>query len=231
MKILLATYWGVPGNGDCHTYIDLLKNGFTARGHQVDVLSHDPFWQNVYVNSDLNHSISIMKIRDVLAREILVYHDVHYKEIENWIVWQDIARYTFELAAAYLVDVKEYDVIHTQDIFSTRIFSRIMPASKPLISTIHGLYFEAAMKMGHIMGEDTPRWKYHRMWEHYGATSADLTIVPQWLKEEYSQKFGVPEKQMVTDPYVLNESVVNETLSIYHRFIDMEGMKDGGNGK
>jgi hypothetical protein len=151
-----------------------------------------------------------------------MYHEAHYQEIENWIIWQDIARYTFELAAAYLVDVKEYDVIHTQDIFSTRILSRIMPASKPLVATIHGLYFESAMKMGHIPKEDTPRWKYHRMWEYYGATSANLTIVPQWLKQEYSGKFGVPEEQMITDPYVLDESVGNQTLPVYQQLLKQQ---------
>lgn len=215
MKILLATYWGVPNEGDAHTYIDILKNGLEAEGHQVDLLSHDQWWQNVYVNCDKENSIQVTKIRDPLSREILVYYDVHYKEVDNWLVWQDIHRHTFELAAAYLVDITQYDIIHTMDIFSTRAFSRIKPPDIPLLATIHGLNIENALKRGEIFGRDSVRWKYYSTLETYGAKSADLTIVPQWLKEEYVEKYNVPEDRLITSPYSLDQDAVNKALEIY----------------
>jgi glycosyltransferase involved in cell wall biosynthesis len=216
MKILLATYWGVPNEGNAHTYMDLLKIGLESQGHRVDVVSHDTLSQNIYKNRDQDQSIPKSTIRDAISREILIYYETHYEEVENWIVWRDIERYTFELAVAYLTDVRQYDVIHTQDIISTRALSRIMPAHIPLVATIHGSLPEEMRKQG-IMKEGAHPTKYLSIEEFFGIVSADKTIVPQRLMWEYQSRFRIKGDQMLTEPYLLDDAnhIASNTLNVY----------------
>lgn len=217
MNILLATYWGVPNRGTAHRYIDALKSGLESQGHRVDVLSHDPSMIKLYVNEDPGRTIRKSKIRDAVSREVQIYYDTHYEEVDSWIQWRGIERYTFELAAAYLVDVREYDAVHTQDIVSTRAMSRIMPAGKPLIATIHGLLSEEMMDQGLLEETDSPRTRYLAIEEIFGVMSADMTIVPEWLKKEYRSRFLIPGRQLTTEPYVLDDEewLALETIKLY----------------
>ncbi|WP_019532867.1 glycosyltransferase [Paenibacillus ginsengihumi] len=217
MNILLATYWGVPNRGAAHRYIDVLKSGLESQGHRVDVLSHDPSMIKLYVNEDPGRTIRKSKIRDAVSREVQIYYDTHYEEVESWIQWRDIERYTFELAAAYLVDVREYDAVHTQDIVSTRAMSRIMPAGKPLIATIHGLLSEEMQDQGLLEETDSPRTRYLAIEEIFGVMSADVAIVPKWLKKEYRSRFRIPGRQLTTEPYILDdeERLALETIKLY----------------
>ncbi|MCL6568220.1 MAG: glycosyltransferase, partial [Meiothermus silvanus] len=102
--------------------------------------------------------------------------------------------YCFEVAAA-LFDLNQYDVIHTQDIVSTRALSRVKPAGTALVATIHGLLAKEHIFSGDIKSQDSLAWKYVSDEEYYGCVSADATIVPtDWLRREMAQ-FGVqPER-------------------------------------
>ena len=48
-------------------------------------------------------------------------------------------RYEYELSALSF-DLTSYDVIHTQDVVSTRAFARIKPKNVPLVATVHGCF-------------------------------------------------------------------------------------------
>ncbi|WP_199623741.1 glycosyltransferase family 4 protein [Paenibacillus alkalitolerans] len=218
MKILLATFWGVPAKGSAHTYIDLLRKGLAAAGHQVDLLSHDAWMNNILLNGNLAHSIYKAKIRDTITKELLLYFQRHYQtEVEDWMFFRELERSTYELSAAYVTDLNQYDIVHTQDIVSTRALSRILPAGKPLVATIHGLLVEEMRKQGQIFGKDSARWHYVAAEEHYALMSANVAVAPQWLKDEYQNNFQIPQGKILSEPYELNNQkvAVQRILKVY----------------
>ncbi|WP_274362423.1 glycosyltransferase family 4 protein [Paenibacillus thermotolerans] len=217
MKILLASSRAAPEE-DEHSYIQALKKGLESLGHQVDELIFDAFSNHYRLQSDNPRSIPRAKLRDPISRELLMYYDMHYKEIEKWIVSREIDRYTFELAAAYLIeDLRAYDVIHCQDAVASRALARLTPADLPFVTSIHGSLVQELADSGNIPEGDILRRKFVLTEEFYGIMSSDIAIVPERLKQEYVTIRGIPERQLATEPYIIadNDRLLSETLNVY----------------
>ncbi|WP_199621671.1 glycosyltransferase family 4 protein [Paenibacillus alkalitolerans] len=211
MKILLATYWYLPHVGGVHSYLQLLKQRLEARGHQVDILGHHPDNNHVYLLTG-NRMIEKAPILYPLHDMLMDYFNEEHPELDDWTRYRYIERQVYEMASA-LIGINQYDIIHTQDVISTRAFARIAPATAARVATIHGLLFDEFMTTGEIDRHESLRWKYCFVEEYLGASSAHTTIVPtEWLRREYVNRFFVPEEQFAVIPYGLDiERIAQQT--------------------
>lgn len=211
MKILMATYWYLPHVGGVHTYLQMLKKGLEAHGHQVDILAHHPQMNDVYLMEG-DRRILKKPILYPVYDMMMDYYNRELPDLDDWARFRDIERYVFEMASL-LIGLDGYDLIHTHDVISTRALSRVKPANAPHVATIHGLLMEEFFVTGEILQEGTMRWKYSFIEEHLGASSADATILPsEWLRREYLNRFQVPADKMTVIPYGLDvEQIVLQT--------------------
>lgn len=199
MKILLCTYWYLPHVGGVDVYVRLLKEELERLGHHVDVLAHHPDMAHYYLAGG-DKQIDKWRIKRVVYDKVFQFYQRYLAQVEPWIRYRDIERYCFEVAAA-MFGLEQYDLIHTQDIVSTRALSRVKPSSVPLVATIHGLLAKEHLIAGDIVRQESLGWKYVSDEEFYGCTSADVTIVPtQWLRAEM-EKFAVPPESLRVIPY------------------------------
>lgn len=201
MRILFATYWYLPHVGGVNTYVNVLRKELIKAGHEVDVFAHHPDMEKLYIVNSGKY-LEKAKIKKIVFDKVFEYYEKKQAYVEPWVRWREIERYTFELAAASF-DLQQYDLIHTQDIVSTRALSRVKPQNVPLVSTIHGLLATEHIIAGDITSKQSISWKYVSAEEYFGASSADRTIVStEWLKHKLGQKhFGVNKRELITVPY------------------------------
>lgn len=200
-RILLTTYWYLPHVGGVDVYVRLLKQELERKGHHVDVLAHHPDMAHYYL-VDGGKKVNKWQIKSVVYEKVFQYFQRYLSHVDPWVRYREIERYCFELAAC-LFDLEQYDIIHTQDIISTRALSRVKPASTALVATIHGLLAKEHMFSGDIKSKNSLAWKYVADEEYYGCVSADATIVPtEWLVREM-QQFEVPLHVFDIIPYGL----------------------------
>lgn len=222
MKILLATYWYLPHVGGVNEYVNLLKKELELLGHEVDVLAQHPDMVDYYlVNGDKKENK--MKIKAIVYEKVNQFYQRFLPHVEPWVRWRDIERYTMELCSV-LFDLEQYDLIHTQDIISTRALWRVKPKHVPLISTIHGLLANEHVIAEDIPGKDSVQWVYVSDEEFYGATSSNRTIVPTtWLHNELANNFNVPSKHLSVIPYGMD---IDSFLKRYRQPNEFENMKN-----
>ena len=123
-----------------------------------------------------------------------------------------------------LFNLEQYDLIHTQDIISTRALWRVQSKDVPLISTIHGLLANEHVIAEDIPDQDSVHWVYVSDEEFYGATSSNRTIVPTtWLHNELAQNFQVPSDHLGVIPYGMD---IEMFLKRYRQPNELEHMKD-----
>lgn len=203
LKILLATYWYFPHVGGVNQYINIIKEELELVGHDVDVFAHHPDINHYYIaNKDLQ--INKMEIKTLIYNKLKQHFKQYLPQLNDWVIAKEIERYCFEMGAS-LINLEQYDLIHTQDIISTRALSRVKPERVPLIATIHGLLANEHLLSGDIANKGIPSWDYVKNEEYYGVTSADITIIPtQWLKEQFVQQIKVPEDHLEVMPYGMN---------------------------
>ncbi|MCL6627261.1 glycosyltransferase family 4 protein [Alicyclobacillus shizuokensis] len=200
MRILLATYWYLPHVGGVSTYVYNLKNELERMGHEVDILAHHPDMQKYYMPNSGRY-FEKSKVKDLIYEKVLGFYNQQLSQVDSWIRWREIERYSYE-AAATVFGLTKYDLIHTQDIVSTRALWRVKPKHVPLIATIHGCLATQYLIAGEVQERNTLAWSYAAMEEYYGATSSDITIVPtQWLKNLYVNDFNIPSEHLKIIPY------------------------------
>lgn len=200
MRILLATYWYLPHVGGVSTYVYTLKRELERIGHEVDIFAHHPDMQKYYMPNN-GRFLDKPKIKDLMYEKVLGYYNENLPQVDPWIRWREIERYSFETAAT-VFGLTKYDMIHTQDIISTRALWRVKAKRTPLIATIHGCLATEFLFSGEVKGKDTLPWYYVAAEEYYGATSSDITMVPtQWLKNLMVNEFNVPSNHITVVPY------------------------------
>ncbi|KIL41613.1 group 1 glycosyl transferase [Gordoniibacillus kamchatkensis] len=205
MNILLASYFYLPHVGGLWTYADILQRSLRKLGHQVDIFGHAPGMQKYYM-VNTGKSIDKSKIKDPIYDNLIKYFAQQRSDIAEWIRWREIERYSYEAAAVYF-GLEKYDLIHAQDIVSTRALWRVKPKHTPMISTIHGCLATEYIHSGEVKHKQSQEWSYAWTEEHFGATSSQLTIVPtQWLKNLLSTEFYVPDHQVRVIPYGMDIS-------------------------
>ncbi len=218
MKILLATYWYLPHVGGVNEYVNLLKKELELLGHEVDILAHHPDMTHYYLVNK-NEKINKMKIKAVVYEKVNQFYQRYLPHVDPWVRYRDIERYTMELTAV-LFDLDQYDLIHTQDIISTRALWRVKPEGIPLVATIHGLLANEHVIADQIPSKDSAHWIYVSDEEYYGAVSSDITIVPtRWLYEELTKNFEVPHDHLTIIPYGMD---VDPFLAKYRQSNELE---------
>lgn len=202
LRILFATYWYLPHIGGVNTYINVLRKELINEGHHVDVLAHHTENNDKIYMLTTGQYVEKGKILNELYNSIFNYYEKKMPYVKNWIRYREIERYAFEYAASQF-NLDQYDLIHAQDIISTRALKRVKPPNVPLISTIHGLLATEHVVNGSITSRNSISWRYVVAEEYYGATSAEKTIVPtNWLKNSLSKRpFNVLNKNIHTIPY------------------------------
>ncbi|CAH0345467.1 glycosyltransferase family 4 protein [Bacillus sp. CECT 9360] len=200
MKILLATYWYLPHVGGVSTHVYGLKRELERLGHEVDILAHHPDMQKYYMPNN-GRFLEKPKVKDLIYEKVLAFYKENISQVDPWIRWREIERYSFE-AAASVFGLTKYDLIHTHDIVSTRALWRVKPKEVPLIATIHGCLATEFIISGEVKSRESLQWKYVEAEELYGGTSSNITIVPtQWLKDLMVNDFKVPADHISVIPY------------------------------
>ncbi len=211
MNILLTTYFYLPHVGGVSTYVDILRRELEKMGHRVDVFAHTPDMEKYYMPNN-GRTLQKKKLKDLIYEKVYAFYEQRMPHVDPWIRWRDIERYCFETAASSF-GLQKYDLIHTQDIVSTRALWRIKPQQTPLIATIHGCLATEFIYSGEVTGKDTLRWKYAAAEEYYGAISSNRTIVPTaWLKRLDMSEFRVPGKHLKVIPYGMDIDAFMERM-------------------
>ncbi len=218
MKILFVCYFELPHYGGLSRYVYTLKKELEEHGHQVDILAHHPGMNKIYkfnyvpnefgwtltgaeIDKTVGHRLEQPTIKDVIDHQVFRYYENALPHVDPRIRWREIERYTFEVAAA-LLNLNDYDLIHTHDILSTRALWRVKPKNTPLVATIHGILATEYLNSGEITSKDSLNWKYAVAEEYYGHISTDATIVPtKWQKVQLSTLYGVPADKINVIPY------------------------------
>jgi glycosyltransferase involved in cell wall biosynthesis len=200
MRILLATYWYLPHVGGVSTYVYDLRRELERMGHEVDIFAHHPDMQKYYMPNN-GRFLEKSKVKDLIYEKVLGFYNQQLPQVDSWIRWREIERYCYETAAT-VFGLTKYDLIHTQDIVSTRALWRVKPKHVPLIATIHGCLATEYLISGEVQERNTLPWTYAATEEYYGTTSSDITIVPtQWLKNLFVEEFKVPSDHLKVIPY------------------------------
>lgn len=205
MRILIVSYYILPyAVGGMWRYVKNLKEKLVEWGHHVDIFS-------LHINGAYYHILEndqkiLKKPLHQLATTFINNHC--HPELDPKIRTMEIERASFEFALAQL-PLHQYDIIHTQDIISTRAVFRVKPESIPLVSTLHGCvatehFIHSTHTSSPSIGkglEDSPILQYYIKQEYIGATSCDCTILPSyWNQHMLHHQFHVPLRQMTVIP-------------------------------
>lgn len=195
MRILIATFWHLPHAGGVSTHVYNLRRELDRLGHEVDLFAHHPDMEKYYI-ANTGRSLEKAKVKGLIYEKVSEYFEKELPHVDRWIMMREIERYSYEVAASTF-DLGKYDLIHTQDIISTRAMWRIKPKHVPLIATIHGCLATEYLISGEVKGRDTLPFKYATTEEILGATSSDHTIVTsRWLKDLYVNDFSMPSERL-----------------------------------
>lgn len=199
MKILLATFWETPHVGGVWNYMQQLKDKLETLGHEVDFLSFGENHEFVHI---INENRKIYKDA-LLPKNISILMDQNYLPIDKdpVIHYYESRCNFFQLGANYL-GLEPYDVIHTQDIFSTVCINRIRSEKTALVATLHGCVAHE-LKSAYYSSKTLKKsftkqgCDYFNQYEYEGATSADCTIVAnEWMRNILTDEFKVPKEQL-----------------------------------
>ncbi len=207
LRILLATYWSLPHVGGVSSFVDLVSQELRQQGHAVDVLGHSEDMERVWV-TNTGRYVEKKPVKDVVYATMLRFFNERLPLVDPWIRWREIERYTFEMCCLAF-GVQNYDIIHTQDIVSTRAISRVRDPRTAHVATIHGLLATEYLASGEVPSRQSMPFAYARAEEYYGCTSADLTMVPAaWLRERMAAECGVPAGGLRVVPYGMDVEAV-----------------------
>lgn len=207
MNILFASFFPLPHQGGIWTYVDLLRRELEHKGHTVDIMSRHPS-EPAYYLLNRDRRLARDSFLDAVRRKVkasllekMDASDLAQSFDGNWSLLDiEVERYGFELAAAYF-GLQGYDLIHAQEIISSRALSRIKPLKTPLITTLHGVLTYELLQRGAFDKHSLP-WNYSYAAECIGARSADALIVPTvWMKELWVRDFLLDPAQLNVIPH------------------------------
>lgn len=202
MKILLTSILTFPGAGGIWTYVLELAKGLRSLGHTVDILAVHPGTKRFYLFYE-NRMVEDKSITELVSRT-LALHRQTMSQLGGKINLFEWRRYRLELVAASL-RLKQYDLIHAQEVFSAIALSRVKPKDIPLVTTIHGAIRDEFIIKG-ILNPSTPkRDAYVTKLEKTGIMSSTSVIVPtKYMKNRFITDFQVPENHISIIPLGFN---------------------------
>ncbi|SFS88115.1 glycosyltransferase family 4 protein [Paenibacillus sp. BC26] len=205
MKILLATFWGLPHVGGVDLYVRQLKLGLEQRGHKVDILCRFPDGSGYSILNKRRH-LPRKSVYSLVESNVKTYFKESLPGLDPIIRDAETEQYCYEVGAAYL-GVDSYDIIHAQDVISARALSRIKRPLSALVTTIHGHlageWFLSLLRQGDLENPERRErlWQYAVMREQIGLNCADAATLPtQWMKEMLVDEFAVPVDKLTVVP-------------------------------
>lgn len=205
MKILLATYWGLPHIGGVDLYVRQLKNGLERRGHKVDILCRLPDGSGY---SLLNKYKVVLRsaIYPIVEAKVKGYFEDYFPALDPLIQDMEMERYAYELGAAYF-DVSSYDLIHAQDIISAKALHRIKKPDTALVTTIHGYWageWFLSLQEQRLLDDPVRKqrlWQYAGFREQSGLNPSNAATLPtNWMRDIMSNDFAVPLEKLTVVP-------------------------------
>lgn len=209
MKVLIVTYFPLPGQGGVGTYVRGLERGLARRGYEVEILAPHAtlprlclFRSGKCVERATIEPLVYRKLRDFFGIHLTSY--MESTAAQRWaghgtlvanppsrsislMHFLEINRYYLEIAALYF-GLQDYDLIHTQDVISSLALARVKPAQTPLVVTLHGLFARELEIQGQIPENDALQREYVRQLEQSGVSASDVCITPsQWLHGQMRQ--------------------------------------------
>ncbi len=192
MRVLISTIFAYPPRGGVGVYIEELRKGLVRNGHQVDILARDN--DNYYITR--NNTRTLASKNGLVNTKIppLFQTNSVGQGIGKRLQGMQNEAMKF-IGAVQSIDLRQYDLIHAQDIVSSSILGYSKPGDVPLILTIHGCVTAAYYYFGYISPGSLP-WNVVSLFETSAIQQSDRTILPStWLKKVY-QKVNIPTDNM-----------------------------------
>jgi glycosyltransferase involved in cell wall biosynthesis len=224
MKILLATFFVIPHLGGVWNYMQQLRSKLTSLGHEVDLLGTGKDQDFIYIvnkNEKYFCDENSTPLEHKKKNSISNYND------NDFFVKRYQSLIAFYEASIKKLDLNQYDLIHTQDVFSTGIVSRIRSNKIALVASLHGSVAHE-LKYFHIKKSPTSEvaYKYFDQIEFEGASSAEFTIVAnKWLKNKLTLEYKVPEKNIKVIHYGYDSDSLYNKLKIQSSISSPNGKK------
>ncbi|WP_042161628.1 glycosyltransferase family 4 protein [Paenibacillus gorillae] len=185
MRIALVSYWCVPYTGGVSTYVLALRQGLEARGHEVDIISHDSTGLNYHI-IDKGKSMDKMTLLNPIMQQIHSKYNEKSLHYDPWLAQMKGEHLAFKQALS-VFSLAGYDLIHAQDVISAASAYEVKSHGTPLIVTLHGK-LAAEWQLQKVVTAQSPAWHWANELDHYGSTVGDRYIVPsKWLKQQYKE--------------------------------------------
>ncbi len=199
MRILLASYWSYPSTGAIEIYLRLVSSKLRQAGHQVDILARNG-WDELRL-LDNGGKVDLRTIWPLIIPGFRDHFTHFAYHPSNWVLSREEDQYVYEVGALQLGRFGEYDLIHAQDVYSSRALARLVP-QVPLVTSAHGLAAYEWLVEGRVAGGESLEWRYVFLREKLGLECADRVIVPgNWMKREYVEHFGLSPENIVVLPH------------------------------
>lgn len=201
MKILLCTFWEVPHIGGVWNYMNQLKTSLERYGHTVDLLGYGKNHETVVID---NLNIKINKA------DVLPFKGKSYKaSISDPVISYYENLMNFFSGALMKLNLHQYDLIHAQDVISSRCLLPFAAAGKILVSTLHGCVAQEIKEACYLdeSEKSIAGRHYFDKLEYEGATAGKITITAnEWLKNLLVSEYHVPAAQIEVNHYGYNIS-------------------------
>ncbi|GGG14068.1 glycosyltransferase family 4 protein [Paenibacillus abyssi] len=192
MRVLIATIFSYPPRGGLGVYMEHLAKGLKQQGHQVDILGR--YNDHYYITRENRRIPMKIKKKGTNGLSSFVSNGMGSKLLQAHIEKMQENTMNF-LDAIQSLDLKQYEVIHAQDIISARVLKHFKPSLVPLVITVHGCVTAEYYYYG-LISPETAGWKLISAFESDVIRQCDRIIVPSnWLLEIY-KKCGIPTGNM-----------------------------------
>ncbi|PAK54494.1 hypothetical protein CHH75_06465 [Paenibacillus sp. 7541] len=220
MKVLLVTIFLIPYVGGVWKYMQQVKQGLEADGHEVDMIGDgiDGFY--VYGGGE-HRKVLKSHFRPMLQHKL---NPASASPItaDPWVRDAEVERLTLELSLSYL-GLEQYDIIHAQDVLAASAVSRVKPAQTPLVTSIHA---SVALTIRDVLQADPKYadplnslvWKYYKTIEYIGGNASDhVLLASRWLRDVMVQQFDIPGNGISLIPYAMDIPAFEHRLNAEHR--------------
>jgi glycosyltransferase involved in cell wall biosynthesis len=199
MKIAIVSYWSIPYTGGVSTYVLALRQGLEERGYEVDILSHNETGMNYHI-VDKGKSIDKQAVSTPIMQQIGTRFNEKSLNYDSWLAAMEGERIAFRQALSEF-SLKDYDLIHAQDVISAIGASEVKSRSTPLIVTLHGK-LAAEWRLQGVISDHTQSWQWANGLDYYGSMIGDSIILPsKWLRQQYESTGLMEHIQTDVIPY------------------------------
>ncbi len=186
LSILIATFWDYPHTGGLSNYITTLKEGLTALGHHVDVISPAQFPER-----------KVTKLREIVVPELKEFFTDRYGSCSSKILQSTRLLYIYEQMMKS-INLKKYDILHAQDIFTANILGRFNEEyNKPLLFTPHGMFTFSRVKFNRIQ-KGSVEESYYLQTERQAIQYASHIVVISDSFRTPLESLGAKQENMTT---------------------------------